>query len=501
MCAATSVLAGARPKGRRTDSEKPSKASRARPLSPAILPSTAANRADVPHSLTGAVTVAPPSSRRESFRASNVRTRDTSRTRDTAGKIAIGCAGDHPVVHHLLTEVFQGPSRDAFYGSLDDPFYEPRDRLLVKRADQTVSHLLLTKRVMHFAGLSFPTDVLSWLGTLPEFRQQGFASLLARAADETMRRDGVVLGILKTKVPHFFRRFGWALCGRHSQAQAGSRDLLAQLSVRGFVPGEASVGIRPWRQVELPALMRLYGEMTAGRAGHFERTEAYWRWLVSRKGFERIYVAVDGPDNFELQDDPTKLVGYLITGEDRVLELATARTHRHVARELLARACSEAIERDYHMVTMHAPPDDPLLEIFRRAGGTLQAAESNQGEVHMAKLMNPPGFLKMLCPELHNRAEAAGLTRPCELGILVDGEKYRLVVSRRSVKFGRHKIGRSYLSCGGTHFTRLLLGHLDIDEALAEGRLRASTQLAAETARALFPRLPVWRPPLDEMST
>ena len=119
----------------------------------------------------------------------------------------------------------------------------------------------------------------------------------------------------------------------------------------------------------------------------------------------------------------------------------------------------------------------------------------------MAKLMNPIGFLKMLCPELHGRAEAAGLTRPCELGLVVDGEKYRLVVSRRSVKFGRHKIGRSYLACGGANVTRLLLGHLDIDEALADGRLRASTQLAAETARALFPRLPVWRPPLDEMST
>jgi hypothetical protein len=47
----------------------------------------------------------------------------------------------------------------------------------------------------------------------------------------------------------------------------------------------------------------------------------------------------------------------------------------------------------------------------------------------------------------------------------------------------------------------LLLGHLDIDEALADGRLRASTQVAAELGRVLFPRLPLWRPPLDEMST
>ncbi|HVU89772.1 MAG TPA: GNAT family N-acetyltransferase [Pirellulales bacterium] len=415
--------------------------------------------------------------------------------------LATGCAGDHPVVHHLLTEVFQGPSRDNFYSSLDDPFYEPRDRLLIKRAGQSISHVLITKRVMHFGSLSFPADCLSWLATLPEFRQLGYASRLVRAADETMRREGAVLCLLKTRVPHFFRRQGWALCGRHSHARAGSRDLLAQLSARGLVPGESSVGIRPWRQVELPALMRLYQDMTAGRAGHFERTEAYWRWLISRKGFERIYVAVDGPDNFELEDDPTKLVGYLITSEDRVLELAAARTHRHVARELLARACSEAIERDYNMLTLHAPADDPLMEIFRIAGGTLHCTESEQGEVYMAKLMNPIGFLKQLCPELHRRADAVSLTRPCELGLVLDGEKYRLIVSRRSVKLGRNRIGRSYLQCSGANVTRLLLGHLDIDEALADGRLRASTQVAAELGRTLFPRLPLWRPPLDEIST
>ncbi|HEY2838660.1 MAG TPA: GNAT family N-acetyltransferase [Pirellulales bacterium] len=420
---------------------------------------------------------------------------------DAGARVAVGSAGDHPGVQQLLTSIFQGPSRDEFSGLLDDPFYEPRHRLLVQRGDQTVSHLLLSKRVMQFGSLSFPTDCLSWLGTLPEFREHGFASRLLRAAEESMQRDGAVLGVLKTSIPHFFRRFGWALCGRHSQGQAGSRDLLAQLSAGGLIPGQASVGIRPWRQVELPALMRLYNQRMAGRAGHVERTEAYWRWLVSRKCFERLYVAVDGHDNFELEDDPAKIVGYLIMREDRVLELVAGNSHPHVARELLARACSEAIERDYHMVTLHAPADDPLLAIFEVAGGTLQSGEWRQGEVYMTRLMNPTGFLKMLCPELHLRAERARLTRPCELGLLVDGEKYRLIVSRRSVKLSRNKIGRSYLACTLANFTRLVMGHFDIDEAIAAGRLRSSTQLAAETARVLFPQLPLWRPPLDEVGT
>ncbi len=492
MCATTSALARARTGSREKDAAKRRKARRNSIFSRGT--SGLAKSQPVP---TSPVSAGPPSASTgtlalEPFKRGRV-------NRDGAGTLVTGCAGDHPVAHHLLTEVFQGPSRDDFYSLLDDPFYEPRDRLLIKRADQAVAHLLITKRVMHFGGLDLPTDCLSWLATLPEFRAQGYASRLVRSADDCMRREGVAVGLLKTKVPHFFRRFGWALCGRHNQAQAGARDLLAQLSARGLPPGQASVTIRPWRQVELPALMRLYRDMTAGRGGHFERTEAYWRWLISRKGYERIYVAIDGPDNFELEDDPTRLVGYLITSEDRVLEIATAQTHRHLAPELLARACSEAIERDYHMVTLHAPANDPLMEIFRIAGGTLQCAESHQGEVYMAKLMNPVNFLKQLCPELHRRADAAALVRPCELGLVVDGEKLRLIISRRSVKVSRRGIGRSYLATNAANFTRLLLGHLDIAEAVIDGRLRASTQTATETARALFPQLPLWRPPLDEM--
>src|SRR5262245_36589901 len=71
----------------------------------------------------------------------------------SVARVVPACAGDHPAVHQLLSAVFHAPSRDAFYSSLDDPFYEPRDRLLVKRGQRIVAHLHLTKRVMHFGPL------------------------------------------------------------------------------------------------------------------------------------------------------------------------------------------------------------------------------------------------------------------------------------------------------------------------------------------------------------
>jgi hypothetical protein len=48
-------------------------------------------------------------------------------------------------------------------------------------------------------------------------------------------------------------------------------------------------------------------------------------------------------------------------------------------------------------------------------------------------------------------------------------------------------------------FTRLVLGHLDWDDALEDGRVRPSTNLALRAGRVLFPQLPLWFPPLDSL--
>ena len=46
---------------------------------------------------------------------------------------------------------------------------------------------------------------------------------------------------------------------------------------------------------------------------------------------------------------------------------------------------------------------------------------------------------------------------------------------------------------------RLLLGQSDPAEALAAGRLEASTQMALKLAGQLFPRTPLWCPMWDDL--
>lgn len=416
------------------------------------------------------------------------------------GRVTAAGAGDHAAVYQLLLSVFHAPSPDGFHAWLDDPFYEPRHRLLVKRGDRIVSHVRLTERVAHFGSLQIPVAGLGWLATLPEFRGCGYAGQLLKASDHAMRGSRSLVGLLSTRQPHFFRRHGWAVCGRQSHASASARRLLAQLSAKGMPSEEQMLNIRPWRQVELPGLMRLYSRNQSRAYGGYERSEAYWRWLISRKDFDQIYVALEGPDKFELDIAGAPIVGYAIVKEDRVLELMTEGDHHAAAEQLLARACSEAIERDCHSIALHAPPGDRLFEVFRNAGGALCQSEVHHGEVFMAKLLDPSGLLRTLCSELHLRAEKAKLVRPCGLGLLFDEAKLRLTATRRSVKLSRGKLGRSYLRLNLPEFTRLVLGHLDVREAVECGRISASTRQAVDVADALFPRLPLWRSPLDDLA-
>ncbi|HEX4147372.1 MAG TPA: GNAT family N-acetyltransferase [Pirellulales bacterium] len=407
--------------------------------------------------------------------------------------------GDHLAVYQLLSAVFHAPSRDAFFSSLEDPFYEPCDRLVVRRDSRLLGQVQLVARTMHFGRLACPLALLAGLSTFPEYRGRGFGRALLRAAERTLADEEVPLGLLSTRIPQFFAPSGWAVCGRHSHGRANTRSLLAQLSARGISPGEGSLNIRPWRQVELPALMRLYAANTATATGALERTEAYWRWLISRQGFDQLYIALEGPQRYSLDLVDAPIVGYVVTKDDRVLELMAARGKPEVAEQLLARACHDAIERDCHCVQLHAPPDDPLHGLFESAAGRLSQHEVHQGEVQMARIANPRAFLRFLGPELQRRAIAAELDLPCELGLQIGADKYQLGVSRRGVKITRSKLGRSYLRMSRAEFTRLALGHMDVAEAAAQDRVQVSTRLALESGRVLFPRLPLWRSPWDEI--
>jgi hypothetical protein len=177
----------------------------------------------------------------------------------------------------------------------------------------------------------------------------------------------------------------------------------------------------------------------------------------------------------------------------------TSNDHPAASWQLLARACGDSIEHNRQTIAVEAPPGDPLHQLVSEAGGTLNASESEAGEVQMVKVLNPAQFVRAIESEVAERARAANLPPVCELGFFIEGTRQVLTVTRRGVRLSTGRLGRSYLALKDNEFTRMLLGHNDVAESVQQGRIIPSTQIALDTARALFPRLPLWRPKWDEV--
>ncbi len=424
-------------------------------------------------------------------------------------------SGDHPAIARLLRAVFHGPSRDEFQASLDDPYYEPSDRLLIKLAGRIASHVHLVKRTMTLGSQRLPISRLRHLATTAEYRGRGFASRLLATAESQMREDSASLAMLTTEIPRFFESHGWAACGRASYSSATARDILAALP-HGTQPHDRHrrsplakllaagrsrpLSIRHWRHFELPALQEIYQQNAHLHFGRLDRSETYWRWLISRRAFDHIHVAVEGPDRSEAGKFHASIVGYAATRGQRIVELFTRAGRADAAVGLLSRACGDAIEHGHHAVVLHAPADDPLHELIVTAGGSFRGTASETGgPVHMAKLLDPERMLVALCDEFHRRAKSAQLPRPCQLGLNVDGEEFHLTLTRRSVRLTTGPLPRQTLRCDRPTLLHLLLGQIDLPSALETKRLHASNHQSRRIATAIFPRHCLWLPPWDRL--
>ncbi|MGE0756047.1 MAG: GNAT family N-acetyltransferase [Pirellulaceae bacterium] len=408
------------------------------------------------------------------------------------------------MARQVLVSALRGPSLAELQSQLDDPFYEPRDRLLGKVRDLVVGHVRLARREIRFGQAAFPSSQLTDLVVLPEFRHKGCGTALLAAAEEAARSDGSVLALLRTNQPYFFLRRGWCVWTRHSFSTAGAHEILARLCeaqspVSVFRDSEAQrYNIRLWRHIELDGLTRLYERNTAEAHGPLVRTDAYWQWLLARHAFDRIYVALDGPDRNELDESPP-IMGYAVVKGGRILELMAAPDHPEAATELLARICADAVELNVHGVRLDAPVGDPLHRVLACSGGQVQHHEAVNGDVCLVKLLDAPRAIELLSDVLLGRARTARLPLPLDLGLQLDNERYVLEVRGKSVGLRSGRGCRSYVRCASEVWTQLLLGHLDVGRARASQRLVTSTRVAEEAVRGLFPQLPLWRPPWDDV--
>jgi predicted N-acetyltransferase YhbS len=434
--------------------------------------------------------------------------------------------GDHAAIHRLLLAVFHGPTAGEFHAQLDEPGYVAASRLVVRHGPAVVGHVRASRRLIQLSGLAVPAVQLMDLATDAEYRGRGFASGLIAAAERQAREQEIPLALTRTRAVSLFARQGWAVCGRHVFAAAGARRILAHLGAtsEGTIdqpqgeeaacvprPAREPIAVRPLRRIELPGVMRVYEAAAPGRWGWPLRSEEYWEWLVNRGAYDRAYVVAEGARPDELAAVQESIRGYAFCKEGRIVELVCDRARPELARQLVARVCAEANELDHWQVRLDAPPDEELHHLFHQAGGQAIQAEELGGEVFMAKLLDPLALLASLDGVFLSRHRAAGLPRPMGLGLVVQCAarpgrthatqvaRLRLVFTNRGFKLVTGSLGRQYLTVRRRDLAPLILGHWHLADMIEAGRIGASSPAAAERGRVLFPKLPWWRPPLDDL--
>ena len=78
-------------------------------------------------------------------------------------------------------------------------------------------------------------------------------------------------------------------------------------------------------------------------------------------------------------------------------------------------------------------PGCPLFEIFDEAGGCGPPHPPEHGEVYMMRLLDPLKLLRRMCCQFDAPPPEAGLPRPLDLGLLVEGRKYQLELGPQGV--------------------------------------------------------------------
>ena len=297
----------------------------------------------------------------------------------TAGKRRVRCSiipcalRDHVALANFLTEIFGSGYPAEFQAAVENPLYAPHDRLLLRRMGRVIAHVHLTQRIMQFGSLALPVAGLYGLATAPHCRGQGLATHLLLAAERHMAQSGALVGLLRTRIPHFFRRTGWALCGGSSGWAASPHAVLGRLLEQGLgLRRSPRIQVRPWRRWEEDSIARIYRQNMVGNYGMLERSRPYWHWLLERRTYDQVYVALDGPDLWDFKESSTRVVGYAAVKGEKIVELATAPDRRKAAMELLARVCGDAIEQDHRRIALHAPAGSPFWGYFRAPTSPMQ---------------------------------------------------------------------------------------------------------------------------------
>jgi hypothetical protein len=413
-------------------------------------------------------------------------------------KIVVANAGDHARVLAMLSQHYQASLADDYQSRLDEPCYEPSDRMLVVHRGELIGHVQVTRQSAWFEQERIPVAAVRDFVIPAELQSAGLQEPLLETAESMAVCEGAILALARPEQPDFFASHGWSLCRAQGHTQANTRALLAHLTAQLATrkPRHTSIEVRTWWHFELESIQPVYEQVANTMWGSSHRSDDMWRWLVGRKAHDQILIAIRHKSDELANSKKLNVVGYAVVRDSCIAEMMTLPGHSAVRPLLMARACRDAIDRDLHFVSLHTPPTDPLHELLVTAGGSWQPSPAQCQ--WMCKLLSPEKWVERLYPQLYRRAREAGIPRPLEIGFAVGEQRYRFVFTRRSVRL-EHALPSSpvNVTCDALSFQNMLLGNLTWQTAIERGVVQVDDSKRAAVLSALFPPRLFWQSPFE----
>ena len=428
------------------------------------------------------------------MRTGSVTERLATTKRIPAAQFLEASEGDHDEVGQMLVNTLRNLDKERFHTSLIDPDYKPEHRILARVGGRLASHVLMTRRRIRLDTVEIPISGLIWLGTVPEFRGRGLAEQLIRQTVRKSDAAGVALMGLTTRSPEHYERLGWVKVGESRSLAVSPRHLPTEETMQ-IEAARGGWTVRPWRQVELSDLMRIYDkQMARTHVGSVERTESYWRWIVGMRLAHAVWVACRG--------DHVK--GYAFVKDHHVLEIGSDDDSQEVFKMLLGRIRAESLERAYPEILLDVPTDHPVLSHLSEwptaAARPASREVSAQPNCLMMRLTNIGAFLNQLAPELDRRVRAAG-SLSGELGLSIGSHRWTLrwdEATPLTVESGRS--GRKSITLTDKALILLALGQESIKSLVLAGSAHFQNSSAAVACDMLFPKRSLWRSTMDRFT-
>jgi predicted GNAT family N-acyltransferase len=265
------------------------------------------------------------------------------------------------------------PKYSAFKSMLwkADPTAAPKNLILMRSVDgRLIGMARIVPRALFRGGQKLSVAGLSTICLAPDYRGKGLSLPLMRYTLSICQDRGYDIALLfaRRAADHYYGQFGFWGVSSYNKAHLKKSQAKPQPLLQKYT-------LAPCQARLIPLYQKAYARCYGKSFGRFERTKAYWSFLMQRMSYLK-------GSKFQTILQAGKPIGYVVTEGDHVQELAYTGPFAWDSLSGALRGFSVPPE-----LTLQIPAEHRLLSELTDTDCTLSFRECLYGG-HMVKVLN-----------------------------------------------------------------------------------------------------------------